>query len=142
MKITYAMLFLIAIIFFPVMASAGMSRLSDTEMATVTGQAGVSIYVVDVQQDIFIAAITWGDTNFGSTRIMGQTVISSAGYVNVSNIKIAKYTITQSVNIQVPSSKPSSVQLSNNVTAPSGSASSPIVYPTGYKKSSRDDQVN
>lgn len=130
-------------IFSPVIASAGMSRLSDTEMGAVTGQGGVSIYIVDVQQDIFIAAITWGDADFGrSTRIMGQTVSSGAGYVNVSNIKIAKYTITQSANIQVQSNRTSSVQLSNSIATPSSSIFPLIVYPTGYKKSSRDDQDN
>lgn len=144
MKKACVILFFMSMIFSPVIASAGMSRLSDTEMGTITGQAGVSIYVVDVQQDIFIAAITWGDADFGSNRIMGKAVSSDAGYVNISNVRVVKYTVTQSANIQVQSSKGSYVQLRIGPTAPTPDVSnSPqTVYPTGYKKNSRDDQDN
>ena len=91
MKTLLAML---ALVLLPLSAFAGMSAITDSEMSAVTGQMGVSIAIVDMQQDISLAALTWGDVNTGSRYVAGQAVSMSPGYININDIAINKNTTT------------------------------------------------
>jgi hypothetical protein len=96
-------------ILLPVAAWAGMSSLAETDLAEITGTMGVSITIVDWQQDLSIASLTWGDVNTGSRWVAGQAVNMSPGYININNIAINKNTMTL-----------------NAVTAPNGVYADPI----------------
>ena len=88
------LLVICVIILLPISAFAGMSTIPDSEMATVTGQMGVSIAIIDQQQDISIASVTWGDVNTSSRYIAGQATNISPGYINLNDISINKNTTT------------------------------------------------
>jgi hypothetical protein len=87
-------LFVCLIMLLPVSAWAGMSCLTQTEMADITGRMGVSIAIVDSQQDMSIASLTWGDVNYGNRYVAGQTVSIAPGYINIGQIGIIKNTTT------------------------------------------------
>jgi hypothetical protein len=89
------LLAILAIVLLPLSAFAGMSAITDSEMAAVTGQMGVSIAIVDQQQDIAIAQLTWGDTDTKvGYGIAGHATDYTAGYINIQNIGIIKNTTT------------------------------------------------
>jgi hypothetical protein len=85
---------ILTMVLLPLSAFAGMSAITDSEMEVVTGQMGVSIAIVDMQQDLSLAALTWGDVNTGSRYVAGQTVSMSPGYININDIAINKNTMT------------------------------------------------
>jgi len=88
------LLVILAIVLLPLSAFAGMSAITDSEMSAVTGQMGVSIAIVDMQQDISLASLTWGDVNNGTRYVAGQAVSIAPGYVNINDITINKNTMT------------------------------------------------
>jgi hypothetical protein len=90
------LLVILALVLLPVCAFAGMSAITDSEMESVTGQMGVSIAVLDSQQDLSIANIAFGIENTGTIAVYGQTVGMAPGYINISNIAINK--LTQTLN--------------------------------------------
>jgi len=88
------LLVILAIVLLPLSAFAGMSAITDSEMSAVTGQMGVSIAIVDQQQDLSLASLTWGDVNSGIRYVAGQQVVIGPGYVNINDISINKNTTT------------------------------------------------
>jgi hypothetical protein len=88
------LLVILAIVLLPLSAFAGMSAITDSEMSAVTGQMGVSIAIVDQQQDLSLASLTWGDVNYGNRFVAGQTVSIAPGYINIGQIGIIKNTTT------------------------------------------------
>jgi hypothetical protein len=88
------LLVILAIVLLPLSAFAGMSAITDSEMSAVTGQMGVSIAIVDQQQDLSLAALTWGDVNTGTRWVAGQATSMSPGYININDIAINKNTTT------------------------------------------------
>jgi len=88
------LLVILAIVLLPLSAFAGMSAITDSEMAAVTGQMGVSIAIVDQQQDLSLAALTWGDVNTAAKFIAGYPTSMNPGYININNIAINKNTTT------------------------------------------------
>lgn len=88
------LLVILAIVLLPLSAFAGMSAITDSEMSAVTGQMGVSIAIVDQQQDLTLASLTWGDVNTSARFVAGQVTSMSPGYININNIGILKNTTT------------------------------------------------
>jgi hypothetical protein len=65
-----------------------MSPLSDEELSSISGQAGVSI-MPNITMDIHIDVLAWGDSDgLGSNNIWG--VQTSGGYVGVTNLTLTK----------------------------------------------------
>jgi len=88
------LLVILAIVLLPLSAFAGMSAITDSEMDAVTGQMGVSIAIVDQQQDLSIASLTWGDADAGTRYVHGAAVTHTAGYINIQDIALVKNTTT------------------------------------------------
>jgi len=78
-------------ILFPVSAMAGMTAITDSEMADVSGQAGIDISVVDVAMDISIANIAWGDGDSGTVVASQRCVPYTAGYLNLGGFDMYMY---------------------------------------------------
>lgn len=81
MKKMLVFLFAVALMLVPMGAMATMTSISDSEMAAVTGQAGVSINVEAPRIGLQLRSITWGDPD-GFTGHKGD--FSRAGFVNLS----------------------------------------------------------
>jgi hypothetical protein len=94
---------ILTMVLLPLSAFAGMSAITDSEMEVVTGQMGVSIAIVDQQQDLSLAALTWGDVNTGSRWVAGQATSMSPGYININDIAINKNTTTLN-GVEAPTS--------------------------------------
>jgi hypothetical protein len=77
MKRMMVFLFAAALMLVPMGATAAMQSISDSEMAAVTGQAGVTLSISAPEVDIRLRSITWGDTD-------GFDIYNSAGYVNLA----------------------------------------------------------
>ena len=88
------LLVILAIVLLPLSAFAGMSAITDSEMSAVTGQMGVSIAIVDQQQDLTLASLTWGDVNTSFRYVAGQATDINPGYINLNDIALIKNTTT------------------------------------------------
>jgi hypothetical protein len=82
------------ILVLPLTAFAAMNNMTDIEMAEVSGQMGISIAITDFQQDVNIAAISWGDIDAGIMHINGNATSFGPGYINLNSIDIDKQTTT------------------------------------------------
>jgi hypothetical protein len=76
---------------FPVSAMAGMTAITDSEMADVTGQVGIDIAVVDFAMDFSIANICWGDGDSGTVVASGHLVPYGPGYLNLGELDMYIY---------------------------------------------------
>jgi hypothetical protein len=76
---------------FPVSAMAGMTAITDSEMADVTGQVGIDISVIDFAMDVSIANVAWGDGDSGTLIASGREVDYLPGYLNFGGIDMYIY---------------------------------------------------
>ena len=79
MKKMLLVLCVLALMLIPMSSMAAMQSISDSEMAAVTGQAGVDIEVSAPQIDLGLQSITWGDPDG-----INGTSFDEAGYINLS----------------------------------------------------------
>jgi hypothetical protein len=75
-------LVIIAIVMLVPFTAFGMEMMHDTALENVTGQAGVSISIDNVQMDMSIEYVSWGDDD----GIAGYG--TNPGYVNMNTIKM------------------------------------------------------
>lgn len=81
-------------ILLPFSAMAAMTSISDSEMAEVTGQVGISIALVDFNMDMTIGSFTYDDTDVGTIVVSGHDVGYSAGYINIAPINLKNIYVT------------------------------------------------
>ena len=79
MKKILTAIVLFALVVLP-MSVMGMTTISDNELSTVTGQAGVSINV-DVTANLTIGTVAWGDSD-------GFTGYSNMGFVGIEGLQL------------------------------------------------------
>jgi hypothetical protein len=67
-----------------------MDTMTDGELETITGQTGggISISFMDVQADLDIMNLAWGDTDCGTLILSTLRHSYTAGYLNINNIQI------------------------------------------------------
>ena len=85
------MLAVVAILMLVPFSAFGMEMMADTALEDVTGQAGVTISIDNVQMDFAMNYLSWGDTDgfLVDTDSDGIPDASlGAGYVNLSQIKM------------------------------------------------------
>jgi len=89
---------IIAIVMLVPFTAFGMEMMADTALEDVTAQAGVSIAIVDVNMDMSINNIAWGDidtsTAAGNMDIAGIPVEYTAGWINMNNFKADNIFVT------------------------------------------------
>jgi hypothetical protein len=75
------------------MSASAMKPVTDTELAQITGKAGVSIFV-DITMNISIDTIAWGDSDGLAPGPYNPWGIDAAGgYVGVSNFRISNLSV-------------------------------------------------
>ena len=79
MKKILSAIVLFALVVLP-MSVMAMTTISDNELSTVTGQAGVSINV-DVTANLTIGTVAWGDSD-------GFTGYTNAGFVGIEGLNL------------------------------------------------------
>ena len=93
----FTMCIIAALIMAPFSAFA-MDIITDSELETVTGQTGVNIALYDVQLDLDIMNLAWGDTDCGTLILSTLRHSYTPGYVNINNIQIDNIYIDQDSN--------------------------------------------
>jgi hypothetical protein len=83
----FTMCIIAALMMVPFSAFA-MDIITDSELEAVTGQTGVSLALYDVQLDLDIMNLAWGDTDCGTLILSTLRHSYTAGYVNINNIQI------------------------------------------------------
>jgi hypothetical protein len=68
-----------------------MDIIPDRELEAVTGQAGVSISVIDLHLEINIMNVAWGDTDCGTIVLSTLRHSYTPGYVNLNNFGFDAY---------------------------------------------------
>jgi len=80
------------------LSAMAMTPVSDSELADVTGQVGISIAVVDFQMDMTIGNISWSDTDTeasaGAMYIAGSSVDYTLGYININAVSMDNIFVT------------------------------------------------
>jgi len=99
--------FVVLMIMLLPLSAMAMTPVSDSELAAVSGQQGVSIAVVDMQMDVSFGNIAWGDLDYSGLTttfqgvtigpalfVAGYTLDYKQGYINFNDITIDNIFIT------------------------------------------------
>jgi len=86
------------ILLLPLSAMAAMTSISDSEMADVSGQVGISIAIVDFNMDMSIANFTYDDQDKGTVVVSNRNVGYDAGFINIGPIVMDNIYVTLSGN--------------------------------------------
>jgi hypothetical protein len=75
----------------------GLEMMADTALEDVTGQAGVSISIDNVQMDFQMDYLSWGDADGFAIDFTGNGVVDendyNTGYVNITTMKMTNIVI-------------------------------------------------
>jgi len=96
--------FVVLMIMLLPLSAMAMTPVSDSELATVTGQVGVDIAVVDFHMNMSIGNLSWGDTDsttgVGTPTLGGVMYVAGAptnylpGYININAINMTDIFVT------------------------------------------------
>lgn len=82
------LLIAVALMLVPFTAMAAMTAISDTDMAEVTGQAGVTLAPIDFSLDLNIMNIAYTDPDTGVLNVAGIPNLHGGGTFNIHDLRI------------------------------------------------------
>ena len=98
-KLSIYLVFSAALMMVPLSALA-MDVITDSEMAAITAQSGVSISIIDVSLDLDLMNIAWSDSDCGTLIVSTVPVAYGPGYVNFFDIELDNIYITENTDAE------------------------------------------
>jgi hypothetical protein len=91
MKKIFAILVVLLLLMVPCVSMAAMQQASDTELAAITGQSGVTIHISAMHIELWLGTLTYGDLDGFTTINSSGKDFTNAGFINVTFFPVPMY---------------------------------------------------
>ena len=84
MKKVFTILAVLSLLMVPYVSMADMQKTSDTDLAEITGQSGVTIHISAMHIELYLGTLTYGDLDGFTTVNSFGNDFANAGFINVA----------------------------------------------------------
>jgi hypothetical protein len=84
MKKIFTILAVLSLLMAPCVSMAALQQASDTDLAAITGQSGVTIHISAMHIELYLGTLTYGDLDGFTTVNSFGNDFTNAGFIDVS----------------------------------------------------------
>ena len=91
MKKIFVILAVLSLLMAPCVSMAALQQVSDTDLATITGQSGVTIHISAMHIELYLGTLTYGDLDGFTTVNSFGNDFTNASFIDVSFFPVPMY---------------------------------------------------